>query len=86
MSTVGQPRETLVTGVELHGLRCGTGIAFNVLGIDHASSSSKIIDQVVAQADSGGAVRSSVAEARRPPAARMNRSSAAFWLRPRQAR
>ena len=77
----------LVAGVELHGLRCGAGIAFNVLGVDHASSSSKLSIRLLPRRTTAARVRSSAAEsAASSSLARMNRSSAAFWSRPRQAR
>ena len=77
----------LVAGVELHRLRCGTGIAFNVLGVDHASSSSKLSIRLLPKRTTAARVRSSMAEsAASSSLARMNRSSAAFWSRPRQAR
>ena len=77
----------LVAGVELHRLRCGTGVAFNVLGVDHASSSSKLSIRLLPKRTTAARVRSSVAEsAASSSLARTNRSSAAFWSRPRQAR
>ena len=84
----GRPAaRSLVAGVELHRLWCGTGIAFNVLGVDHASSSSKLSIRLLPKRTTAARVRSSVAEsAASSSLARMNRSSAAFWSRPRQAR
>ena len=77
----------LVAGVEFHGLGGSTGIAFNVLGVDHASSSSKLSIKLLPRRTTAARVRSSVAEsAASSSLARMNRSSAAFWSRPRQAR
>ena len=77
----------LVAGVEFHGLGGSTGIAFNVLGVDHASSSSKLSIRLLPRRTTAARVRSSVAEsAASSSLARMNRSSAAFWSRPRQAR
>ena len=77
----------LIAGVELHGLGGSTGIAFNVLGVDHASSSSKLSIRLLPKRTTAARVRSSVAEsAASSSLARMNRSSAAFWSRPRQAR
>ena len=77
----------LVAGVELHGLGGGTGVAFNVLGVDHASSSSKLSIRLLPRRTTAARVRSSVAEiAASSSLARMNRSSAALWSRPRQAR
>ena len=84
----GRPAaRSLVAGVELHGLGGGTGVAFNVLGVDHASSSSKLSIRLLPRRTTAARVRSSVAEsAASSSLARMNRSSAAFWSRPRQAR
>ena len=77
----------LIAGVELHRLRCGTGIAFNVLGVDHASSSPKLSIRLLPKRTTAARARSSVAEsAASSSLARMNRSSAALWSRPRQAR
>ena len=83
----GPAARSLVAGVEHHRLRCGAGIAFNVLGVDHASSSSKLSIRLLPRRTTAARVRSSVAEsAASSSLARMNRSSAAFWSRPRQAR
>ena len=84
----GRPAaRSLVAGVELHGLGGGTGVAFNVLGVDHASSSSKLSIRLLPRRTTAARVRSSVAgSAASSSLARMNRSSAAFWSRPRQAR
>ena len=84
----GRPAaRSLVAGVEHHRLRCGAGIAFNVLGVDHASSSSKLSIRLLPRRTTAARVRSSVAEiAASSSLARMNRSSAALWSRPRQAR
>ena len=83
----GPAARSLVAGVELHGLGGSAGIAFNVLGVDHASSSSKLSIRLLPRRTTAARVRSSVAEsAASSSLARMNRSSAAFWSRPRQAR
>ena len=83
----GPAARSLVAGVEFHGLGGGAGIAFNVLGIDHASSSSNLSIRLLPRRTTAARVRSSVAEsAASSSLARMNRSSAAFWSRPRQAR
>ena len=84
----GRPAaRSLVAGIELHGLGGGAGIAFNVLGVDHASSSSKLSIRLLPRRTTAARVRSSAAEsAASSSLARMNRSSAAFWSRPRQAR
>ena len=84
----GRPAaRSLVAGIELHGLGGGAGIAFNVLGVDHASSSSKLSIRLLPRRTTAARVRSSAAEsAASSSLARTNRSSAAFWSRPRQAR
>ena len=83
----GPAARSLVAGVEFHGLGGSAGIAFNVLGVDHASSSSKLSIRLLPRRTTAARVRSSVAEsAASSSLARMNRSSAAFWSRPRQAR